>query len=273
MTPQQLAELQAEQALAQSLHAQRQANLFFAQHAQTLNNGGDRVVTNSMFAPAMEQTMSRMRVLDQRVRGAGSSVSNDYFGESKSDTHARPTHSLSETVFDYSQLLDGFQCPLTQISNRMKEESYLNTSTVGDRINRMGDSQALVSNLKELAEITTSLAWCIESVGFQNRSHTMVGGMNTAGMPSSLSGLPGIPPGMPSGMQAQPVPVQRRQQQELHAAHRAANVARAQHAQLAQAQVQAAQAAQAQARRNAQGDTGGGLPNAPGGQVYGPPPP
>ena len=28
MTPQQLAELQAEQALAQSLHAQRQANLF-----------------------------------------------------------------------------------------------------------------------------------------------------------------------------------------------------------------------------------------------------
>ena len=229
-------------------------------------------MTNSMFAPAIEQTMSRMRVLDQRVRGAGTASLMTAL-ENLSDTHARPTHSLSETLFDYSQLLDGFQLPLTQISNRMKEESYLNTSTVGDRINRMGDSQALVSNLKELAEITTSLAWCIESVGFQNRSHTMVGGMNTAGMPSSLSGLPGIPPGMPSGMQAQPVPVQRRQQQELHAAHRAANVARAQHAQLAQAQVQAAQAAQAQARRNAQGDTGGGLPNAPGGQVYGPPPP
>ncbi len=281
-TPEQLAEIQAERVLAQSLHAQRQANILMAQQAQMLSGGGDRIVTNPIFAPALEQNMSRMRVLDQRVRGARAPSQMTPL-DNLSDAQARPTHALSETVFDFSQLLDGFQLPLTQFSNRMKEESYLNTSTTGERINRTADSQALVSNLKDLADITTNLAWCLESVGFQSRSQPIVGGMGLAGMPAPLPGssvpvplpgMPGTPAGMPPGIQPQPVSVQRRQQQqELHTAQHAANIARAQQAQLAQAQVQAAQAAQAQARRRAQADTGTGQTPSLGGQLHGPAPP
>ena len=278
-TPEQLAEIQAERVLAQSLHAQRQANILMAQQAQMLSGGGDRIVTNPIFAPALEQNMAKMRVLDQRVRGARAASQMTPL-DNLSDAQARPTHALSETVFDFSQLLDGFQLPLTQFSNRMKEESYLNTSTTGERINRTADSQALVSNLKELADITTNLALCLESVGVQSRSQPIVGGMGLAGMPAPLPGssvpvpLPGVP-GTPAGMplQPQPVSVQRRQQQELHTAQHAANIARAQQAQLAQAQVQAAQAAQAQARRRAQADTGTGQAPSLGGQLHGPAPP
>ena len=271
MTPQQQAELQAEQALAQQLHAQRQANLLLQQQAQLLGGSGDRVVTNAMFAPGVESALSRMRVLDQRVRGGRTASQMTPLGNLH-DAQAHPTHALSETVFDYSQLLEGFQLPLTQISNRMKEEQYLISSTTGERISRETDRQALVSNLKELANITTGIASCLESVVFQSRSQTMGGPM---GMPSMQMMAPaGMPMGMPGMAPLQPATVQRRQTQEQAAAQHAQAVARAQAAQLAQAQVQAAQTAQAQARRRTQGDGGAdAAASAPAPAAFGPAPP